>query len=493
MRSFITFIILATMAAFALAAPVASPKASPERKFKIKSGGHRKLSPAEAMLQAYNKHGWEIIIFPWLYGGSSSAATFPSATAAPGYGYSSSAFGGGSTSGPAPSATGSAPGYGPPASSSFAAGSSGGAASAPPASSSGGSSSGGAPSPSATQSAGPQPSTSGTPTDGSEEGEVTATPEQNESQYLAPVVIGGQTLNLNLDTGSADLWVYSNRLSSSLTQGHSVYNPDRSSTFTDYQGGSWDILYGDGSEASGSVGFDTVSVGGAVVEKQCVELAETISQSFTTQVNSDGIMGLGFSNGNQVSPQQQKTFFDNIMDELDQPLFTADLEEDASGTYEFGSIDASKYNGEIHYTPVDSSNGYWQFEAPTFTLGGNQQECQTCSPIIADTGTSLVLLDSDIVETYYNQIQGAQFDSGNGGIVFPCNADIPDFGIEIGNGYTATLSGQDLIYAQVSGGNCFGGIQASGAGIQIIGDVLLKQYFAIFDGGNMRFGIASKA
>ena len=36
-------------------------------------------------------------------------------------------------------------------------------------------------------------------------GEVTATPEENESEYLSPVTIGGQQLNLNFDTGSADL------------------------------------------------------------------------------------------------------------------------------------------------------------------------------------------------------------------------------------------------------------------------------------------------
>lgn len=40
---------------------------------------------------------------------------------------------------------------------------------------------------------------------GSEDGEVTATPEENESEYLSPVTVGGQKLNLNFDTGSADL------------------------------------------------------------------------------------------------------------------------------------------------------------------------------------------------------------------------------------------------------------------------------------------------
>jgi len=37
------------------------------------------------------------------------------------------------------------------------------------------------------------------------DGSVTATPEQYDSEYLCPVTIGGQTLNLDFDTGSADL------------------------------------------------------------------------------------------------------------------------------------------------------------------------------------------------------------------------------------------------------------------------------------------------
>lgn len=47
-------------------------------------------------------------------------------------------------------------------------------------------------------------------------GEVTAEDVQNDSLYLAPVSIGtpAQTLNLDFDTGSADLWVWCSSLPS---------------------------------------------------------------------------------------------------------------------------------------------------------------------------------------------------------------------------------------------------------------------------------------
>ncbi len=39
------------------------------------------------------------------------------------------------------------------------------------------------------------------------DGTVTASPEQYDTEYLCPVSIGGQTLNLDFDTGSSDLYV----------------------------------------------------------------------------------------------------------------------------------------------------------------------------------------------------------------------------------------------------------------------------------------------
>ena len=51
---------------------------------------------------------------------------------------------------------------------------------------------------------------------GSGTGEVTATPEAHNAEYLCPVTIGGQTLNLDVDTGSSDLWVLGAALHISL-------------------------------------------------------------------------------------------------------------------------------------------------------------------------------------------------------------------------------------------------------------------------------------
>lgn len=51
--------------------------------------------------------------------------------------------------------------------------------------------------------AGAQPAASNST--GGDDGEVAASPEDNGALFTAPVNIGGQTLNMDFDTGSSDL------------------------------------------------------------------------------------------------------------------------------------------------------------------------------------------------------------------------------------------------------------------------------------------------
>lgn len=118
---------------------------------------------------------------------------------------------------------------------------------------------------------------------GTETGTVTATPEDAfDSEYLAPVSIGtpAQVLNLDFDTGSSDLWVFSSETPTSERDGQTIYTSSKSSTAKTVSGATWSIEYGDGSSSSGNVVTDVVTVGGAKVTVQDVELAEKV---FKTQ------------------------------------------------------------------------------------------------------------------------------------------------------------------------------------------------------------------
>ncbi|CAI6275728.1 unnamed protein product [Periconia digitata] len=336
-------------------------------------------------------------------------------------------------------------------------------------------------------------------TAGNNTGTVAANPEQNAALFLSPVDIGGQTLNLDFDSGSSDLWVFSTDLPAQSIGQHSAFDASKSTTFKKMTGAQFKISYGDGSGAAGTVGMDKVTIGGVSVDNQAVELASAVSQSFVEDTNTDGLVGLAFSKLNTVNDGTkkipQKTFFDNVMGNLDLPVFTADLDPDGTGVYEFGKIDSTKFVGDMAWIPVNSSSGFWQFPSAKFSVNGKVVDNPGASQAIADTGTSLLLVDQNVAETYYSQVQGAQLNAQVGGFIYPCSAKLPDMAVAIGDTYMAKIPGNQITFAAVDRANttCFGGIQGNqGAGLQIYGDTMFKAQLVAFNGGNSSVGFGEK-
>lgn len=286
-------------------------------------------------------------------------------------------------------------------------------------------------------------------------GLVAATPEQGDVEYLAPVNIGGQTLNLDFDSGSSDLWIFNTQLATASQTGHTLYDPKKSTSLKMIQGATFSISYGDGSGAAGNVGTDTVNIGGATVTAQAIEMATAVSQSFVQDANNNGLVGLAFSKLNTVKPQQQKTFFDNVMPSLAMPVFTADLRKNAVGSYQFGAIDNTKFNGTMQWVAVNTTQGFWQFSSTKFAVGtGAAQAGNPAGQAIADTGTTLIIADPTVVNGYYSQIPSAKNNAQAGGVTVDCNAQLPDLMLDVG-GVMARVKGTDINFAQVQGNSKF--------------------------------------
>ncbi|CAN8102861.1 unnamed protein product [Discula destructiva] len=323
-------------------------------------------------------------------------------------------------------------------------------------------------------------------------GQVAATPERGDVEYLSPVTIGGQTLNLDFDSGSSDLWCFNTQLPAAAQTGHTLFDPTKSPTLKMIMGASYSISYGDGSGSAGNVGTDTVNIGGATVTDQAVELATAVSQSFVQDTNNNGLVGLAFSKLNTVKPQQQKTFFDNVMPSLAEPVFTADLRKAAVGAYTFGAIDTTKFNGTMAWVPVNTTQGFWQFASTQFAVGnGAAQAGNPVGQAIADTGTTLIIADPTVVNGYYSQIPSAQNNAQVGGVTVDCDATLPDLMLAVGDNYMARVKGSDINFAQVQGNTCFGGVQSGGpSNLAIYGDIFFKSQFVAFNGGNNSLGLA---
>ena len=130
---------------------------------------------------------------------------------------------------------------------------------------------------------------------GTSSGIVTAKAYGTNTEYLCPVQIGEQIFNMDLDTGSADLyvsnpsirrvrfpviltdllhsWVFNTALPEANQTGHdAIYNPSESKSFESIPGASFDMWYGDNSSTSGDVGKDSVQIGSITVVGQAVEV-----------------------------------------------------------------------------------------------------------------------------------------------------------------------------------------------------------------------------
>jgi aspergillopepsin I len=312
--------------------------------------------------------------------------------------------------------------------------------------------------------------------------------------------------------------VFNSRLPENQRQNRKVYDPSKSATFKEVADSTFKISYGDSSSASGGVGKDKVTIGGVVVDEQIFGVPTEVSGAFVSDTDSNGLVGLGFSSINTIKPGPQKTFFDNVVSSLDEPVFSVRLRTNGVGEYEFGTIDHSKYKGVLAEVSVDSSNGFWQFSSAQYSIdGGSFNPINDVPEAIADTGTSLMLVSPDVATAYYNQVDGAIYAKNAGGYIYPCTAKLPSLAVAIGTEYSATVPGSLINFSEVGTNTttgetgefscnilfidytdlvivCFGGVQSNaGSSLAIYGDVFLKALFVVFDHRGPSLGIAAPA
>ncbi|UKZ77088.1 hypothetical protein TrVFT333_004806 [Trichoderma virens FT-333] len=302
-----------------------------------------------------------------------------------------------------------------------------------------------------------------------------------------------QTVPLNLDTGSSDLWVLSTDTYPSQIQGQPIYDPDASNTSRRQTGLSWLIRYGDGSSANGIVYKDRVQIGNTFFDQQAIESAIRVSDDISDDTFASGLLGAAGSAGNTVRPDKQKTYLDNIKDQLAKPVFTANLKKGKPGNYNFGYINASEYTGDIQYAAINPKGPLWEISVSGYRVGSDESKyVSRVWNAIADTGTTLLLTPTDIVNAYYAQVNGSAMNDDVGMMVVPCTAKLPDFVFGLGK-YRGVIPGTYMNYGRMNRTYCYGGLQDSeGAPFAVLGDIALKAQFVVFDFGNNVVGFANK-
>ncbi|XP_035238658.1 pepsin A-like [Anguilla anguilla] len=311
-------------------------------------------------------------------------------------------------------------------------------------------------------------------------------------EYVSVISIGTppQSFRVLPDTGSANLWVPSIYCNSQACSNHNKFNPGLSSTFRALNT-PVSVQYGTGS-MTGFLGYDTVNVGGIADTNQMFGLSQTEPGTFLYYSPFDGIMGLAYPT---ISASSSTPVFDNMMNQglVAEDVFSIYLTRDgATGSVvTFGGYDSSYYTGQINWVPV-TVQGYWQIAIENVMVNGQVVACTQGCPGIVDSGTSLIAgppSDISVIQQYI----GATATNNQYSINCQSMGSMPDVTFTI-NGMMYTLL--PSAYVRQMNGQCTSGFQSMSmptaqGDLWILGDVFIRQYYAVFDRGNNRVGLAA--
>jgi len=359
------------------------------------------------------------------------------------------------------------------------------------------------------------------------------------SVFLAPVTVGGQSFDVVIDSGSSDPWLVGsdfqcvNKYDGSYQtqdqcQFGPTYNVTASTTYQYISGENFNISYADGETLTGSMGYESFTMGGINVPHQ--EFALVDYAAWTGDTVSSGLVGYAYRSltsayqGTDPTMDQpggtliyNPLFVNMYTNQGVPPLFTLAIDRDPQngGILALGGVPNIPYSPGFASTPiipvgVNTSSGELVYEFYTITIDGfaisadptaqfdhnltstNPHRTPLVAPdasAIVDSGTSLLLADNDTVAAPVAAAFNPPgvWDDYYGVWSVLCDATPPVFGVSVA-GKIFYVNGADMIL-QISQTECESGVQPGGQGVLILGDVWMKNVLCVFDLGAemMRF------
>lgn len=295
------------------------------------------------------------------------------------------------------------------------------------------------------------------------------------------------------------MWIASNECTSQTCADLAKFQSESSSTFQS-SNTPFSVTYGSGA-TKGHLVADTVQLADYSVQHQTFAVATDMAQG-TLDAPASGLMGLGLQ---ELSSAGVTPFWEVLAKQgvLSQPAFSLQLARNThatsstsqapGGIFTLGEIDSSQYSGNINWINLDSTMeqiGYWGIPLAAMQLNNGNNVTLQGKTAIPDSGTSLIGAPSDVTNSLYAAISGAQQfgDPQSGQFVFPCTKQVKlsfTFG-----GQQYQVDPQDFNAGAVdrSGSMCLGAVFAMDTGGSmpnfIVGDSLMKSYFTAFKLGS---------
>jgi hypothetical protein len=343
-------------------------------------------------------------------------------------------------------------------------------------------------------------------------------------EYFVDVSIGTppQTITVQIDTGSSDLWVFDS--TSQFCAGNpcdfnGAFETSRSSTYDVNESPEMlHIVYGDNTTIAGPYALDTVTVAGATIKG--FEFATVID--YTSPLDSSdgeglsGILGIGVYSGE--SAEDDGVNYPNWPVALKQAgyiqttlysLYLDDLSA-STGQILFGGINTAKYTGDLYtLTSTSVDEAQWQLVDLTGIniIKGTSPAISAYSGellVMFDSGSSAIQVPSDAAEVIYSALGAVE--SGYGIMVAPCTVreqdisfdfvfdgatmSIPVTAFVLPEGYIGAGEANQTLTGQHGEAMCTVEIEASDDPPLVLGDAFLRYVYVVYDLDGSQISIA---
>ncbi|TFK55194.1 acid protease [Heliocybe sulcata] len=331
--------------------------------------------------------------------------------------------------------------------------------------------------------------------------------DSQEYAYVAEINIGGQEFPVLLDTGSSDLWVISADCTEPDCLGLSMYKPTPTLSITDTPF-ALDYLMG---SVSGTVGYDTVTLGNYQICSQVFAIAEDAADLSLSATGYSGIMGLSFPAAAAIATTSGIGLLENLFSAFqnDSNRYFAyklgrddDPAQDVS-SFTIGQVDTDVLSAfhaedvEFDEIPVvsrpDGTYDYWKVPLVSITIDSQPLQLspsriagQSDPLAVLDTGTTLILGPTRDVEDFWGSFGGESTRKNAWGQwEVKCERAVRVgflLGSEEGKGSEYVVDPSDVSWSAggKSDGWCLGGVQANdgvNSADWILGDVFLRNVY----------------
>ena len=301
------------------------------------------------------------------------------------------------------------------------------------------------------------------------------TPLKNVAYYYITYMKLGsnnQTIGVNIDTGSSDLWVPDVSLSGKRVAQWSTYNPSQSTTSHDL-GKQINISYVDHTHTSGNFYTDSVSFDGIVLHN--FQFADA-----TSAIGGSGILGIGPISNEAMNQSLYPNFpvalkNAGYIDKVGYSLYLGDVGSN-EGSFLFGGKDLAKIDGDA--VNLKHTGNMAELSVTLESIAVDGLDHPSGSPYTLDSGTTSAYFEPSLYATVLKTLGFTGKHDPYGNAIVNCSQE-GDIEFKF-DGITIPVPKSEFVISEGTGAECVTTIR-SDPKYHILGNLFLRRVYLLYD------------